>query len=402
MVTVTFWLRRSWFAITLLLAALAPVACGGDTAKEDAAASAATAGAPEAEKKAAKALKVKTTTEPDDPCKWIPVAEVESIVGRLAAPPARKNGCLYTMVLPEAVAAKRQQQITQQDQLQEKLKAAFKDYEPPEYGGPMANYQRDPKNYAMSLSVDVSGDMASEIGMAAGAKILQSWLPPQSDSPRDARGDRPAANAKPEPSGWDSAQRVPYGFRGRVGHISIAVQAEAPDVPTEAMQALAARVRDRIPDLPFPATNPYQVIDLGGDHDPCSLLTRAEAEEVLGPLAVEPYPSSSYFPPLAHPEGRSCAYFTKGHHVFVLSPTWADGQESFGMEKGIGGLVGQVLPQETTVIKGPWDKAHMGMAGSLLFLKGDRLLEVHYMTSSTDRKGAIKLAAKAVPRLGAE
>jgi hypothetical protein len=188
---------------------------------------------------------------------------------------------------------------------------------------------------------------------------------------------------------------------GRIGHISITVQGKAPDVPTELMQTLAARVRDRIPDLPFPATNPYQVIQLGEHGDPCSLLTRAEAEAVLGKLVVDPYRSSSYYPPLAHPEGHSCAYFTAGHHVFVVSPTWQDGKQDFAMEKGIGGLVGMVMPQDqVTVIKGPWDKAQISnMTGTLQFLKGDRLLEVNYVTSSTDRKGAVKLAAQAMPRL---
>jgi hypothetical protein len=193
---------------------------------------------------------------------------------------------------------------------------------------------------------------------------------------------------------------MPYGFSGRVGHIRISVQGQAPDVPRELMSTLAARVRDRIPDLPFPVDNPYQVIQLGTLGDPCSLLTRAEAEAVLGPLVVDPYRSSSYFPPLVHPEGHACAYFTAGHHVFVLSPTWSDGQQSFNMEKGIGGLIGAVMPQDNVVMKGPWDKAQISSgSGALLFLKGDRLLEVHYRTSSTDRRGAVKLAAQAVQRL---
>ena len=51
------------------------------------------------------------------------------------------------------------------------------------------------------------------------------------------------------------------------------------------------------------------------------------------------------------------------------------------------------------VFKGPWDSAQVGMTGELLFLKGDRLLEVHYLTSSTDRRGAVKLAAQAIQRM---
>ena len=70
------------------------------------------------------------------------------------------------------------------------------------------------------------------------------------------------------------------------------------------------------------------------------------------------------------------------------------------MNKGMGALMSTVLPQELVVLKGPWDEAHVsGATGALLFLKGDRLLTVHYMTSSTDMRGAVKLAAQAMPRL---
>jgi hypothetical protein len=165
------------------------------------------------------------------------------------------------------------------------------------------------------------------------------------------------------------------------------------------MYALAERVRERIPDLPFPVTNPYQVIQLG-DGDPCSLLTRAESEAVLGTLAMEPYRSSSEWPPLAHGRGHACAYYAPNHNVFVLSPTWTGGAESFKISKGLGGLIGIVAPQENVVIKGPWDQAQVdGASGALMFLKGDRLLEVHYLASRATRGDAIKLAATAMQRL---
>jgi hypothetical protein len=195
---------------------------------------------------------------------------------------------------------------------------------------------------------------------------------------------------------------MPYAFNGRVGHVNVSVQGHAPDVPNEVMQKLAAAVRDRVPDLPFRATNPYQIIQLGGgDTNPCSLLTRAEAEAVLGPLVVEPYRSSSEHPSLALDEGHACAYFTQGHRVFALSPTWSGGEDSFKMEKGIGGLLGQVMPQQELVIfKGAWDDAQISRGtGALLLLKGDRLLEAHYLTSGATRGGAVKLAATAMRRL---
>jgi hypothetical protein len=103
---------------------------------------------------------------------------------------------------------------------------------------------------------------------------------------------------------------------------------------------------------------------------------------------------------LAHGTGHGCAYYTTGHNVFSIIPVWTGGEESFKLEKGIGGLIGIVAPQENVVFKGPWDAAQAsGATGALLFLKGDRLLEVHYLTSSTDRGGAVRLAAQAIQRM---
>lgn len=77
----------------------------------------------------------------------------------------------------------------------------------------------------------------------------------------------------------------------------------------------------------------------------------------------------------------------------------SDGKESFKLEKGAGELLSVVAPRENVVFKGPWDGAQVGLEGKLLFLKGDRLLAVHYLTSSTDRRGAVKLAAQAIQRM---
>lgn len=384
---------------TSLAAVLA--ACGGDQSVDR------TNGGPAGEGKASAEASgagdassaepsVRTAEIPADPCGWIPVSEVEAVVGKLAGPPKRQDGCRYTLVMPETVSAKRQEAIDRMEKLNARLKAAFKDYEPPDYGGPMANFQGDPATYAVTLSVDVSGSMAGELGTAAAVKHLESWLPPRQ---RGTGGPDAAEPAKPE--GWDSLGMAPYGFSGRTGHIQISVLGQAPDVPRDLAKALAERVRDRIPDLPFPADNPYQVIQLGQEPThPCGLLTRAEAEAVLGPLAVEPYRASSEWPSLALGTGHGCAFYTAGHHVFSIVPEWTDGEQTFKLAKGIGGLVSTVLPQEMVVFKGPWDQAHIDVGtGALMFLKGDRLLQVHYLTSSTDRKGALKLAAQAMKRM---
>ena len=164
--------------------------------------------------------------------------------------------------------------------------------------------------------------------------------------------------------------------------------------------ALAARVRDRILDLPFPATNTYQIISLGANgRSPCDLLTRSEAEAVLGKLEVEPYRAIEETS-FAYEKGKACAYFTKGHRAFIITPEWTDGATTFKLARGIGGLIGSQVPIENADIEGPWDKGALdGMTGSLNFLKGDSSLRADFLTSATDRTGALKLAAQAMQRL---
>jgi hypothetical protein len=313
-------------------------------------------------------------------------------MGKLAEPPRKEDGCRYTLVMPEAVIAKRAEALAMQEKMRKAFANVFKREaaEEPEPRDPLVDALQDPRSYAVTLDVDVKGGVEGELASTALAK--QFGLPPGVEM------DKIPADDARAPIDWDDARRVPYGFSGRVGHVRIMVTGRSPDVPIEPMQTLAARVRDRIPDLPFPVTNPYQVIQ-SGTQDPCGLLTRAEAESVLGPLSLDPYRSSSNWPPLAHGQGHACAYYTPGHHVFVLSPEWEGGAQSFKIEKGIGGLVASVAGQESAVIKGPWEQAHSEISGGLMFLKGDRLLRVYYRTSRTSRGDAVKLAAMAMRRL---
>ena len=61
-----------------------------------------------------------------------------------------------------------------------------------------------------------------------------------------------------------------------------------------------------------------------------------------------------------------------------------------------------MLPEAalTEMLEGPWDQATTGsMTGLLYFLKGDRMLELGYRTSSTAATAAVRLARAAVERL---
>ena len=50
-------------------------------------------------------------------------------------------------------------------------------------------------------------------------------------------------------------------------------------------------------------------------------------------------------------------------------------------------------------LEGPWDDVMQDMHGMLRFLKGDRMLEMTWVPSNTDRAGALRLAAAALGRL---
>jgi hypothetical protein len=52
-------------------------------------------------------------------------------------------------------------------------------------------------------------------------------------------------------------------------------------------------------------------------------------------------------------------------------------------------------------LEGPWDEVAIGVYGQLAMLEGDRMLEIAFLTSSTDLSGAIRLAGPALPRLAA-
>ena len=76
----------------------------------------------------------------------------------------------------------------------------------------------------------------------------------------------------------------------------------------------------------------------------------------------------------------------------------------FGMAKGVGGVVGSVAPDDTAAaadtLEGPWeDAAANGSTGQMFFLKNDRMLEIMFVTSSTDRVGAVRLARAAMEKL---
>jgi hypothetical protein len=294
-------------------------------------------------------------------CDLVPRAEIERIAGRLDGEPEQEDrGCWYYIAVDTTTAEWRQLR-----ERAERARAAGMD--------PRAIELYHP----------------TRAGLYVEANVGMEGLP--------QAGDRPA--------GWDEVRASGSGasFSGRAGHVRVAVRAQQLRLPPDTLAAIASRVRDRIPDGPIahPAADSRQQQPAG--NDPCSLLTREEAEAVLGKLITAPIRTHERTP-LADPSGKSCAYLTPGHRALVLTPTWDYGRLELNAARMVGGIVRQVadLPGiEGDTLEGPWDEALVSLESELLLLTGAHSLGVRYQVSSTDAAGAIRLAKPALQRLAA-
>jgi hypothetical protein len=323
---------------------------------------------------------------PANACDWIPVAEVEAALGPLAQPPTGTAiACRYALPM-DAETAKRRA----------KMRAAL---------GPTSNVELD--SVALVVTVDVFGDVSIvRMSQMAGDPSMPAYIQPTLDAAGVKVGGVKPDAPKPPP-GWDMGNVLTANedFIGRVGFLKVMVKENSADhvVPSAKKEALAARIRDRIADLPF--TYPYPVPDettLPPGADPCSLLEPNEAEAVLGKLVVPPYRSFEGSP-YADPNGSSCAYSTAGHHVLILKPYWTGGKERVAAVRADDALLYAIAKdpdgQMADTLDGPWEDVTTGLNGRIGFLKGDRFLQVAYLTSSTDVAGAVRLARIAIDRL---
>ena len=363
------------------------VACGGAAAD---ASDGENATSTESGAVAAAASEIPTNGWPADQCAWIPVAEVESIVGPLVGPPRVQEGeCFYPLPLDAEMARRRELAAKLEEIAKDLARRQGEQYEP----------MPDPRptEPGLLLGVNVSNSDMGERAFAVVNEMFGGAAAPEKKLPNDG-------------TGWDYT-RSPFaptiaGFAGRTGQLSITVQGQATFLPEEKMVALATRVRDLIPDRPFAARDQRGVRSTPAPGpDPCGLLTRAEVEAVLGKLVVPPYRSNETAP-YPDPGGKSCSYYTAGHRVLVVTPEWTDGKQSLELLRGIGGLIGAVAPdreaEAADTLEGPWDDVvASGRTADLLFLKGDRALQVGYGASSTDAAGVIRLIGPALERLAA-
>ncbi|HEX3235205.1 MAG TPA: hypothetical protein VHR41_13475 [Gemmatimonadales bacterium] len=369
----------------------ASAAAAGNASTTTATAEGARSGNPD-RSPAGSATVVRTVTRPTDACGWISAAEVAKIVGPLTGVPyPTDDGCVYPLPLDTATARRNADLLELRRKLGDRL---GKTDLPP----------LEPDTSGVIVDVRVYTDPAGSRGLAAAFANMGQMMCGDSASkaqPWCKEAERRASLPPVLLPGWDnSIDTTSRAFFGRVGHLAVDVKVHAAEVSREQTVAIANRIRDAIPDLPFPSERPANAVG----PDPCILLKVEEVEAVLGKLVVPPYRSDEETP-LAMAQGKSCSYFTAGHHALVLTPTWEYGGTAFDAMKGVGGLIERVAPvlhddAADTLDTGPWEDAAGDPAtGQLYFLKGDRALELGFLVSSTGFDGAVRLARIAVGRL---
>jgi hypothetical protein len=366
-----------------LAALVALCACHHDGGSSDAAAEERAPGAASTTPAVA-AASVKTNPRPADACGWLTAAEVEAVVGKLTGAPHRGDqGCVYPLAVDPETARRRARAL----ELQKKLEEKFGQSDLPELKADESG---------VVVDVEIYDDPSGARAAGAAFAVMGGWLD-------DSAGKAAADSAPPPPTlpGWDATNAPDRrSFHGKLGYVRISVMVQEAAVSREQTVALANRIRGKIADLPFPSVRS----GLPASPDPCSLLTPQEAQRVLGTLVVPPYRSDDGTP-LAVENGNSCSYLTAGHHALVLNPTWEYGGTAYDATR-MGEIAEKVAPTlhvdaADTLDDGPWDEAGASsLTGELYFLKGDRFLEINYLTSTTDMNGAVGLARIALERLG--
>lgn len=131
--------------------------------------------------------------------------------------------------------------------------------------------------------------------------------------------------------------------------------------------------------------NPYH--DL---HDPCILVSRAEAEKYLGPLRADPWR-----------DGTTCVYDAASGRSITIDVSYTGGGMAMKMMKAVGGLTNMAIVDESgkaDTLDGDWDQVRW-QYGTLDALKGDVMVGVDVQASQAGPVGAAALANIALKRL---
>jgi hypothetical protein len=338
----------------LTVAVLTAAKCGGDAAS-----SGSSAGATKADAPPSHTATVKSQSAQRDPCSWITRAAAQKAVGdSVIAEPARVRSAENPVPQPNGDACA--YQLAPQGSIAQQI--------------------------AIELTPDESGAMQTAFGNMGNVEDELKG------------GNREAKHDTLIDGRWDFVSEIPGGLTAaRAGRI--AVQFVTPIGKSAKGLALAGAMLDQIADIPF-TNDPADPATPAHVPDPCALITRDEAEKVLGKLAVAPYPASKGSA-LVYGSGASCAYYTGKHRALVITPTLRHGAEMFQMMGGVNAQVAAKTggTQAPDTLEGAWDALSLGPDGALHLLKGDKMLTVQYKTSGASFDETIALVRAAVARL---
>jgi len=135
--------------------------------------------------------------------------------------------------------------------------------------------------------------------------------------------------------------------------------------------------------------------------DPCTLVSRTEAEQVLGALRHDPYRVDGSGDP--EPGGSACRYEARsGRHLSVdVSFEGAQiGMRAMGLGARIASPVLGSDSARLATLGGHWDEA-ITLPGHLMARKGDAMVDVGYEGTGAGLAGAARVADIALGRLGA-
>ncbi len=144
-----------------------------------------------------------------------------------------------------------------------------------------------------------------------------------------------------------------------------------------------------------------------GAHDPCTLLSAAEAAPYVGPLSTPPYRASDG---VADVRGDQCMYRGHDGREIAVEPDWNGAAASRTAQQAPAGLdsslnrsgAGNMAAMGERVMKkepaGPWDEATWIPGGMLMATKGDAMVNIDVGAASGKETDAVALAGIVLPR----
>jgi hypothetical protein len=119
--------------------------------------------------------------------------------------------------------------------------------------------------------------------------------------------------------------------------------------------------------------------------DPCILVSRAEVEALLGPLASNPFRATTREAP--DPAGPTCLYRASNGQSVTLTPAYAGGALALR-------ALGDTMVPAPGAVRSFWLPP-----GRLVALIDDALLDLDVSNTTVGPRGAVRLARAAMPRL---